>query len=403
MAPSAARARWAGGGGPAAARVLRVAREEAPGAGAGAGAGAGGQEWERRYPEARGRQAVWRVRDVVTGAEALFNEVRSGKPRGFRGGGLPAGGAASGSAALDPLASGGPGRCDFCEWERMTAADSFGRVELPRAVTASNLFRLGAHHGLCLFKRHEPLGFDRADLGDVLEASQRWFEAARTAGGGDCPFFLWNCLPRAGASQFHGHAQLLLGREHLPQPRRLWEGDARHRRAYGVGYLADLAEAHGEFGVAHCVSSAGGAFPSSSRVFPSLVPLQDMELNVVGPGLRDPSFQEALFQALRFLIDDCSVTSFGACVYSEAVDPTSGRPVLARVVSRGASGAQSSDFGSLEVFGGASVGKTDPFALSDRLGEFLRATCAGGAVSPARSGNHQERGMGEDTDASQSC
>ena len=83
MAPSAARARWAGGGGPAAARVLRVAREEAPGA----GAGAGGQEWERRYPEARGRQAVWRVRDVVTGAEALFNEVRSGKPRGFRGGG----------------------------------------------------------------------------------------------------------------------------------------------------------------------------------------------------------------------------------------------------------------------------------------------------------------------------
>ena len=85
MAPSAARARWAGGGGPAAARVLRVAREEAPGAGA--GAGAGGQEWERQYPEARGRQAVWRVRDVVTGAEALFNEVRSGKPRGFRGGG----------------------------------------------------------------------------------------------------------------------------------------------------------------------------------------------------------------------------------------------------------------------------------------------------------------------------
>ena len=43
MAPSAARARWAGGGGPAAARVLRVAREEAPGAGAGAGAGAGGR------------------------------------------------------------------------------------------------------------------------------------------------------------------------------------------------------------------------------------------------------------------------------------------------------------------------------------------------------------------------
>jgi hypothetical protein len=272
----------------------------------------------------------------------------------------------------------------------MTAADSFGRVELPRAVTASNLFRLGAHHGLCLFKRHEPLGFDRADLGDVLEASQRWFEAARRAGGGDCPFFLWNCLPQAGASQFHGHAQLLLGCEHLPQPRRLWAGDARHRHAYGVGYLDDLAEAHDEFGVANCVSSAGGVSPSSSRVFPSLVPLQDMELNVVGSGLRDPSFQEALFLALRFLIDDRGVTSFGACVYSEAVDPAPGRPVLARIMSRsGGSGAQSSDFGSLEAFGGASVGKTDPFTLSEHLDEFLRATCMNAAVSAKRAGYHR--------------
>jgi len=122
-----------------------------------------------------------------------------------------------------------------------------------------------------------------------------------------------------------------------------------------------------------------------------------MELNVVGSGLRDPSFQEALFLALRFLIDDRGVTSFGACVYSEAVDPASGRPVLARIVSRsgGGSGGQSSDFGSLEAFAGASVGKTDPFALSDRLGEFLRATCMDTAVSAKRAGYHAG-GPGED-------
>jgi hypothetical protein len=107
-------------------------------------------------------------------------------------------------------------------------------------------------HGVVLFRHHDPLAFDPDQLGDLLDASWLWFErcaaahrnsrrqqdaAAATAeaagqreqrggpGGGSSgvteeeeeaegdgaplwPFFLWNCLPRAGASQFHGHAQV---------------------------------------------------------------------------------------------------------------------------------------------------------------------------------------------------
>lgn len=44
-------------------------------------------------------------------------------------------------------------RCDFCKWESLTAADTFGRVEMDTCVTASNLFKYCApYHGLVLFK-----------------------------------------------------------------------------------------------------------------------------------------------------------------------------------------------------------------------------------------------------------
>lgn len=53
-----------------------------------------------------------------------------------------------------------------------------------------------------------------ADVLDLLSASHEWFSRAlghiTGPSAGAEPLLLWNCLPRAGASQFHGHAQLLL-------------------------------------------------------------------------------------------------------------------------------------------------------------------------------------------------
>ena len=60
---------------------------------------------------------------------------------------------------------------------------------------------------MVIFKRcHDPLTFALRDLEDVLELSAQWFEAA--AREGPSHFFLaWNCLPRAGASQYHGEEE----------------------------------------------------------------------------------------------------------------------------------------------------------------------------------------------------
>ena len=48
-------------------------------------------------------------------------------------------------------------------------------------------------------------------------------------------------------------------------------------------------------------------------------------------------------------------------------------PIVARVVSRGKLGHPASDFGALEVLGGASIGHTDPYRVMVAIGSRLQA------------------------------
>ena len=83
-------------------------------------------------------------------------------------------------------------------------------------MTASNLFKYCQPcHGLVLFKHHQPLEFSLPQLADVLLCARSWFRAAHSAHPSAMhPFFLWNCGAHAGASQFHGHAQVALSEVH---------------------------------------------------------------------------------------------------------------------------------------------------------------------------------------------
>ena len=62
-----------------------------------------------------------------------------------------------------------------------------------------------------MFKEHHPLEFDVNSVHDLMSCAQEWLrQAAETCPEGRYPLFVWNCLARAGASQFHGHAQVML-------------------------------------------------------------------------------------------------------------------------------------------------------------------------------------------------
>jgi hypothetical protein len=160
--------------------------------------------------------------------------------------------------------------------------------------------------------------------------------------------------------------------------------------------------------------------PAVAYVYASLAPVKDAELVVVVPpanaadasttttnlhALNNPALARALHAALRAVVDGVGGGSgaFNAAVHNlQVVEgreadqfreyddeqwpplwPPPGaaggdddgaaalfagagggsRPLVARVVSRGVPSAVASDFGALEVLGGASIGHTDPYEL----------------------------------------
>ncbi|PRW33028.1 hypothetical protein C2E21_8036 [Chlorella sorokiniana] len=366
-------------------------------------------------------QHVLRISNRVTLAQCWFNEARTRKPQTFAT-------AASEAAAFD--ATGGGENCDFCRWQELTAEDTWGRVEGPHAVSASNLFKYSQPcQGVVLFKHHDPLQFNLEQLQDLVNVSQGWFqsaaehEAERDAAIGLPrrtlhPLLVWNALPRGGASQYHGHAQVLLSEAQFPflqQEREAVEAYDLTHGSMSRGYYQDVLAAHADCGLLLREGQEG----DYAFAFPSLSPWKDMEVCVHGSSMASPAFQRLLYTALRALIDELGVATFNAAIYnidlaapggsgsasgssvvsgmggSTPSTPSSSSsggsasggsaglgmgppggyahprgmalPVVARVVSRGKLSNLASDFGGLEVFGGASIGHTDPCRVAEAL------------------------------------
>ena len=314
-------------------------------------------------------QAVVTVRNRFSGQATFWNPARTAKPQTFT---------AVREAVEDPTAG---KACDFCSWREFTAADTFGRVENAHAVSASNLFKISKHHGMVLFKHHDPLAFSEEQLAGLLEASQGWVHAAAAAHPEEHPLhplLIWNALPRSGASQFHGHVQLLLHEQPLPDIARATATAAAFAKAHpsrsGL-YAADLAAAHGALGLRRTLSVAGDV----ATAYACIAPYKDCECVVHGASATSPAFVRLLHVAMRALIDRCGITSFNACVLGMSITAAEapaeagegggaglvdGVGVTARVVSRGKATSRASDFGALEVFGDASIGHTSPWAVA---------------------------------------
>ena len=295
--------------------------------------------------------------------------------------------AAAAAALEDPTAG---CECDFCLWRDYTAADGFGRVENEHAVTASNLFKITGHHGLVLFKHHAPLEFTAPQLGGLLSAAQGWVHAAHAATPAAAhPLLLWNALPRSGASQFHGHAQVVMSEAGpLPDVARRDAAAASYSAAHPARagrYAADLAAGHAALGLHRALGLDG----ELAVCYASVAPLKDCEVTVHGASAASPAFVLLLHLALRTLLDRCGVVSFNAAVEGLSLAPADSAPasacadadalcaapggVTARLLSRGKAASKASDFGALEVFGGASIGHTSPWTLMAALDDEAAA------------------------------
>ena len=269
---------------------------------------------------------------------------------------------------------------EFCHPETGTPADPWGRIRGRRSITAANAAKYDGRHGVVISDVHDPLGFDRDSVVDMLEVGRAWAERGRVDDSTASNYLLiWNCGARAGGSIVHGHAQVLLGRDpHYAGLERLRRQALAYQEATGGGLLADLVSAHRELGLV--VLEADGV-----AALASLTPIKERELWVVGqPGMDElhPAFASMVARIAVAYRDVLGVRAFNLVLQRPPLDPDRATrdgwtrlPPVVRIVDRGDPDSRSSDIGAMELYAASVVG-TDPFEVADQL----RTAMASGVI-----------------------
>ena len=279
-------------------------------------------------------QVIVRVTNKITLESTLFNELRARRP-------------------IEVVETEVPsGDCIFCRAEESTAEDVFGRIEGKHCITASNTAKYDYLHALIIFKDHDPFVWEEEKLEDYLNVALRWIEkAVEIDDEAKYPFFMWNCLWRAGASVVHGHAHVLVSKE----PYAMWEFYDRTRKFYrekfGSEYFNDLYRVHESLGL--------GFELDRVRMLFHLTPIKEKEVIILTDDISN--LPHALSKTLRWY-HDIGVRSFNLAVFLPPVDEKD--VCLVKIVDRGNLENRTCDIGCMELLARTSVVSSDPFKLS---------------------------------------
>jgi hypothetical protein len=302
------------------------------------------------------RQRVVRVMNHWTFEGAAFNPLRAHRP-------IAQVEAASAEGVRQRVeAARGD---DFCDPERRTPAEVFGRVRVGGVSASSNVAKADGWHTVLIFDEHDPLAFDAQAVANLLATAEVWAARVRERDPGARYLFLgWNCLWRAGASQVHGHAQVTLSAGMAPARVEGWRAAAeRYHRESGGDYFADLVAAHRRLRLAAKIGSG--------ERFASLTPAKEREIVVLAPAENGLSGIAApLAQTLRVMIEVMGVQAFNVAVFGPPLGDVderwAGFPLVARLVDRGNPNSDASDVAAMELCG-SSVIASDPFAVARAL------------------------------------
>ena len=305
-----------------------------------------------RSVDAVSTQTIVKVVNRWTLQTALFNPFRALRPQK--------------DGDSDSLAEEifGDGPDPFDDPENETTEDSFGRVHGEHCVTASNLAKSDASHGVIAFREHNPWVVTEDALWDAFQVATEWFARNQQANPAAIyPLLIWNCLWKAGASINHAHMQLLAtSGMHYGEIERLRYTTERYAARYeGASYYDDLYSVHAAVGL--------GRQHQGVRFFAHLNPLLAHECVFLADEVNEP-LARTIHRVIKLLNQEFSVKSFNLAVMPHPLAATeedwSQMPVVARIVSRGNPQSRTIDTGAMELFA-ASVISTDPFALGALL------------------------------------
>ena len=259
------------------------------------------EEDERHTIERIRAQTIVNTFNIWTGEAALFNRLRAGRP------GQKTEQLVRKRQRLFARIERAQRGCDFCNPLRHTPEDVFGRIRGKHCITASNIAKYDAYNGVVIFNGHNPLEFGRKEFSDYLDVGLEWCGKVHEHDQDfKYPFFTWNCLERAGASQIHGHAQVLVARK-MPYAKALalLEASRRYKRKTKMEYLDALYKVHESVGLA--------VMRKQVKALMYLTPIKEKEMMILSPSI-DVGFKSTVFKVLRCYIDELGVMSFNLSI-----------------------------------------------------------------------------------------
>lgn len=311
------------------------------------------------------KQTVVRTFNKLTYEGAAFNALRANRP------GMRSEDMAKERIEVDKRVDEARKGCDLCYPEQYTSHDTFGRIrsEHGHCITGANVAKFDAVHGMEYFREHHPLVFGEEQFHDYIETAFAWFvEAHRNNPDAVYPLLMWNCLEKAGASQTHGHTQLLLAK-HRPYAKvaALRDASRRYQDSKSGNYFEVLMGIHDSLGLAIRNGSAD--------VLVYITPTKDREVLMFAP-YTDPKdangrekLRESLYKTLRCFIEQIGVHCFDLAISMPPMENEDGWdhfPYVARIVDRGNMFKKTADIGSMELYGEPVIG-TDPYKVMDAL------------------------------------
>eukprot|EP00051_Salpingoeca_urceolata_P013798 m.174549 g.174549 ORF g.174549 m.174549 type:complete len:438 (+) comp17900_c1_seq9:257-1570(+) len=306
-------------------------------------------------------QSITSVFNKITHESSVFNPLRARRPRPKQDNPM---------AYVNKLIEETQEGCDFCNYRKMTAVDTFGRFESEHVVTASNTFKYEKFHTLLMFRHHDPIHWTEPQFVDLVTVARKWFQRAyETNRDYVFPHVMWDCLPKASASQIHPHAQIdLAATRYYGLAEHLHQRASAYFNEHGRSYWTDLINVHYALGLAYLHKDV--------TVMAYLTPKKDNEIIVVAPTLSD-DFARVLHHVLRIFIDDLQLQAFSMAWYLPRMDGKDGLPAVARVIHRGIASQPQSDISAMELFATSNV-NTDPWAIAGQVFSRLPAALASG-------------------------
>ncbi|MGZ7049123.1 MAG: hypothetical protein ACXVHO_03860 [Methanobacterium sp.] len=302
-------------------------------------------------------QKVVKTYNKWIGSGSLFNSLRASRP------GMGKEEIEDIRKKVDEYIKGSEEGCEFCYPEINTPEDVFGRVKGKYCITGSNLAKYDAWSSVIFFNRHHPLKFSLEEVSDYIDTGFKWFKKVHNYDKKfKYPFFLWNCLQKAGASQVHSHAQILMTDEiHYAKPQFLRKIFRQYMQLTGNNYFREVYKAHEALGL-----TLNGEVDG----FASITPIKEKEIIIItrdNPA-ENESIKEMIYKILRCFIDELGVTSFNMVISCPAFGESS-FPYMIQIVDRGSIFKTTVDTGAMELYG-SSVISDDPYNVIKAVNNF---------------------------------